>query len=95
MMTCKENCPLKNPPRLQFESYKIPHVAPFEALCFNYLLCNLQSLKQKTQIKRERERESLVGIESGERKKIEKSAPNCVKRQSTPLPSSNPFPPPV
>ena len=79
MMTCKENCPLKNLPRLQFESYKIPHVAPFEALSFNYLLCNLQSLKQKTQIKREREREresliniermSLLGIESGERKK--------------------------
>ena len=65
MMTCKENCPLKNLPRLQFESYKIPHVAPFEALSFNYLLCNLQSLKQKTQIKREREREreSLINIE--------------------------------
>ena len=76
MMTCKENCPLKNLPRLQFESYKIPHVAPFEALSFNYLLCNLQSLKQKTQIKREREslinieRMSLLGIESGERKKL-------------------------
>ena len=71
MMTCKENCPLKNLPRLQFESYKIPHVAPFEALSFNYLLCNLQSLKQKTQIIRERERErmSLLGIESGEREK--------------------------
>ena len=71
MMTCKENCPLKNLSRLQFESYKIPHVAPFEALSFNYLLCNLQSLKQKTQIIRERERErmSLLGIESGEREK--------------------------
>ena len=55
-MTCKENCPLKNLPRLQFESYKTPHVAPFEALSFKCLLCNLQSLKQKTQIKRERER---------------------------------------
>ena len=59
--TRKENCPLKNLPRLQFESYKIPHVAPFEALSFNCLLCNLHSLKQKTQIKRERE--SLINRE--------------------------------
>ena len=77
-MTCKENCPLKNLPRLQFESYKTPHVAPFEALSFKCLLCNLQSLKQKTQIKRERERMSLLGTKWRE-KKIEKSAPNYVK----------------
>ncbi|KAK7837809.1 hypothetical protein CFP56_020768 [Quercus suber] len=41
------------------------------------------------------ENESIRHREWRERKKIEKSAPNCVKRQSLPLPSSNPFPPPT
>ena len=77
VMTRKENCPLKNLPHLQFGSPKILQVALFEALSFNCLLCNLHSLKQKTQIKRERERESRLGTESGERKKLRNLPPTA------------------